>query len=133
MVFSMNSFKLLILLPLVLLLSFDPCLAEQEQENATVRRLVASSDPASIDVSHQFIIQFERNELGEASKQNLSIPSSSSNETDEEGSEEDDHDFKVVKEIKSRNIIVVQFRDSSAAAKWRKNAKGIKYFEKGEK
>ena len=133
MVFSMKSFKLLIFLPLVLLLSFDPCLAEQER--GTVRRLVAStSDPASIDVSHQFIIQFERNELGEASKQNLSIPSTSSrNETDEDGDEEEEDDFKVVKEIKSRNIKVVKFRDRAAAAKWRKNAKGVKYFEKGEK
>ena len=132
MVFSMKSFKLLILLPLVLLLSFHPCLAEQE--HATVRRLVASSYPASIDVSHQFIIQFEKNELGEASKQNLSIPStSSSNETDEDGDEEEEDDFKVVKEIKSRNIKVVKFRDRAAAAKWRKNAKGVKYFEKGEK
>ena len=82
-------------------------------------------------LSDRFIIQFERNEAGEMSRQSL-LPHT---EKDEEETKirNDDNDFQIVKQIDSRNISVVKFRDSSIAEQWMKNnGEGIKSFEKGE-
>ena len=40
---------------------------------------------------------------------------------------------EIVREIPSRKIIVARFLSEKAAAVWKSKARGIKYFEKGEK
>ena len=74
-------------------------------------------------LDHQFIIEFERNELGEASKRRLFRRAKG----------DDDADLEVLQRLDSRNIVIVKFRDSVVAAIWRKNTKGVKVFERGRK
>ena len=79
-------------------------------------------------LKNQFIIQFERNEAGERSKQ--SVLNCGSVEE-----EKNDDELKVIRRIENLNIAVVKFRNKLTALKWQKSKEreGIKYFERGEK
>ena len=80
-------------------------------------------------LKNQFIIQFERNEAGERSKQSVLKYDRV------EGGENDDDELKVIRRIENLNIAVVKFRNRLTALKWQKSKEreGIKYFERGEK
>ena len=79
-------------------------------------------------LKNQFIIQFERNEAGERSKQSVL-------NHDSVKEKENDDELEVIRRIESLNIAVVKFRNSLTALEWQKSkeAEGIKYFERGEK
>ena len=107
--------------------SFQYCLAEESQVVYPPAVLVSSEgghqpadDTNNNALDHQFIIEFERNKLGEGSKRRLFRKAKGV-----------DADLEVVEQTESQNIVIVKFCDSVTAAKWRKNAKGIKTFEQG--
>ena len=102
---------------MALWLSFNLCLAEEPT-------FTLQTENGEDDLSNQFIIQFKRNRNGEQSKQSL---------FSRMNDDSDDDTPKLIRRIEGRNISVVKFRSRQAAAKWLKNAKGIKYFEKGKK
>ena len=96
-------------------LCFNLCIAEPtfpypEEEN--VKR------------NNQFIIEFKRNEKGQTAKQMLFNAKSKI----------DEDSINVIREIDSRNILVVRFNSELIVETWLKQAKkGIKYFERGKK
>ena len=106
---------------LALWLSFNQCyLAEK-----TIYSISTPENQVEKDDEHlRFIIEFERNDAGQASKQTLMEISPLRN--DEDGI------IKIIRRIESRNVAVVQFRNSFIASQWHEKTGGIKYFEKGE-
>ena len=62
-------------------------------------------------LKNQFIIQFERNEAGERSKQSVLKYDRV------EGGENDDDELKVIRRIESLDIVVVKFRNKLTALK----------------
>ena len=74
-------------------------------------------------LNNQFIIEFKRNEKGAKAKQMLSNGLGMV----------DDDSVNVIRQIDSRNILVVQFHSELGVETWLKQAKkGIKYFERGK-
>ena len=120
----------LVLLLMAARSSFQYCLAEELQlvyPPAVVSKGGGgTTQPADNTnnnaLDHQFIIEFERNKLGEGSKRRLFRKAKGV-----------DADLEVLEQTENRNIVIVKFRDSVTAAKWRKNASGIKAFEQGRK
>ena len=95
------------------------------------RASIEDSSTTTQPFQNQFIIQFERNEAGERSKQSiLNYDLLGGGEKND-----DDVELKVIRRIESRNIAVVNFRNRSTALEWQesKEVKGIKYFERGKK
>lgn len=71
------------------------------------------------DLQNQYIVEFKRNQAGEASKKNLL------------SKQNEEREPKLIKRIGSRNISVLKFPSKRAAGRWmQKNMNGIQYFEK---
>ena len=96
---------------LTICLSFHLC----DAEGPIFHRPKRDGDKVS---NNQFIIEFQRNMMGEESRQILL--------------NEDEDAPRLIRRIESRNIFVVKFKSRIAVARWLKQAKGVKYFERGE-
>lgn len=92
-------------------LSASVCLAEDEPSFPKPTKRVEF-------VENQYIVQFENADYFEQSK--LSTRS-------------DGDEVQVVRHIDTRKIAVYKFTSKEAAGNWRKDAAGVKYFERGEK
>ena len=102
---------LLALLTILLLLPATMCLAEEPSFPQ------AAKGVEELLVENQFIIQFDSADDFEQSKQGIL----------------NDDEVQVVRYIDTRNIGVYKFSSKKAAAEWRDDAVGVKYFEAGEK
>ena len=71
-------------------------------------------------MSNQFIVEFKNNAKGKESRERIFAVNN------------DEDAPRLIRRIESRNISVIKFRSRLAVAKWLKQAKGVKYFERGE-
>ena len=76
--------------------------------------------PTENEFQNQYIVEFERNQAGEASKKKLI------------STQNDEREPKVIRKIESRNISVLKFPSKRAAARWMQRTGGIKSFEEGK-
>lgn len=74
--------------------------------------------PTEDEFENQYIVEFERNQAGEASKKMLF------------SKQNDEREPSVIRRIESRNISVVKFPSKRAAGRWMQRTGGIKFFEK---
>ena len=87
------------------------------EEPSFPRRLPSSSVPLK---KNQYIIQFDDTPSGVASKRIL------------EAARAEEATISIIRTIPTRNIIVAAFSSEEAAAKWKTQTTGIKYFEEGK-
>ena len=102
---------------LALFLSFNQCPAEEP----TYPYEELDDD----SLSNQFIVEFKKNAKGRGTRERLfTLNNTVDNDKDAP---------RLIRRIESRDISVIKFRSRQAVAKWLKQAKGVKYFERGEK